>query len=245
MPVRRSTWRALPPRMPRASGARGKWWRRGRRAPRSTGCARRRLVLPDDADDHALHDHITLVYAQGLHGRIGGLQPDPAPWLTIKALHGSAVAMHQGNDGLAAVGLITLLHDDEVAVLDVLVDHRLAAHLEDVTAAAPRDELVWHGNGVVTGDRFDWLAGRHETEQGQFGGPGLSLGRDDLDGPALVMRPADVAFTLQISEVLMHRGERVEAELPGDLLEARGVPLGIEVTRDKVEDLALAARNRH
>ena len=127
----------------------------------------------------------------------------------------------------------------------MLVDHRLAAHLQDVTATAPWDQLVGDGNGVVAADGFDRLASRHQTEEGQLRGARLSLRGDDFDGPALVVRPADVPFALQISEVLMHRSERVEAELARDLLEARGIPLGVEVTRDEVEDFALAARNWH
>jgi hypothetical protein len=59
------------------------------------------------------------------------------------------------------------------------------------------------------------------------------------------MGPADVPFTFQIGEVLVHRGEGVKPELAGDFLEARSVPLGIEVSRYEVEDFALAARNRH
>src|SRR5437870_612596 len=42
-----------------------------------------------------------------------------------------------------------------------------------------------------------------------------------------------------------HRGQRLEPELAGDLLEARGVPLFLEVFRDVIEDLALAPRDRH
>src|SRR5260221_5197317 len=231
--------------MPRESGGPARWWRRARPAPPSTAYGKRRLVFPDDADDHALDDHVPLVHPQRLHGGIGGLQADPAPGLTVKPLDRGAVPVDQGDDGLAAVGLITLLHDDEVAVLDVLVDHRLAAHLEDVTAAAPRDELVGDGNRVVAADGFDRLAGRHQAEEGQPGRPPLSLRGDNFDGPGLVVRPADVPFALQISEVFMHRGERVEAELTRDLLEARGVPLGVEVTSDKIEDFALAARDWH
>src|SRR5437667_17829 len=45
--------------------------------------------------------------------------------------------------------------------------------------------------------------------------------------------------------VFVDRGQRLEPELAGDLLEARGVPLFLEVFRDVIEDLALAPRDRH
>src|SRR5204863_7974248 len=131
------------------------------------------------------------------------------------------------------------------AVLDVLVDHGIAADFQHVAATTSRDQLIGYGDGIVPADGLDRLARRDETKQGQLGGPSLTLGRYDFDRAALVMRPADVPFSLQIGEVLMDCGERVEAELAGDLLEAGGVPLGIEVARDKVEDFALAARDWH
>src|SRR2546425_4322607 len=39
----------------------------------------------------------------------------------------------------------TTLFRSVIAVLDVLVDHRVAANLQDVAASAPRQQLVWYG----------------------------------------------------------------------------------------------------
>src|SRR2546425_8990746 len=226
-----------------ASRAPARWWLPGRPGPRSSGCGG--LVLPDDADDDPLHDDVALVHAQGVHGGIGGLEPDPPSRLAIELLHGGVLTVHQRHDRLTVVGLVALVDDDEVAVLDVLVDHRGAAHLEDVAAAAARHQLVGHGDGVVAAHRLDRLPRGHQTEQPQLGGPALALWRHDLDRPALVVRAPDVPFPLENGDVLVHRGERLESELASDLLEAGRVALGVDVAGDEVEDLALAAGERH
>src|SRR5947199_316840 len=76
-------------------------------------------------------------------------------------------------------------------------------------------------------------------------GCGLALWRDDLDGPALVVGAPDVAFALEIGEVLMYRRQGLESELARDFLEAGGVPLLFDMLGDVIEDLALAPRYRH
>ena len=45
--------------------------------------------------------------------------------------------------------------------------------------------------------------------------------------------------------MLVHRGERLEAELLGDLLEARRVALVLDVTLQVAEDFALALGQGH
>src|SRR5207249_2083372 len=87
--------------------------------------------------------------ATALHGGVRGLEPDPAAGFAVEPFHCGAGTLHERDDGLAAVGLVALVHDDEVAVLDVLVDHRLPADLEHVAAAAAGDELIRNGDGVV------------------------------------------------------------------------------------------------
>src|SRR6266550_594846 len=243
--VRRSTWRELPARSPKASAGRGKSWRRARRGPRSNGYGRRLLIFPDDADHDALDDDVALVEPQRLHLVVRRLQPDPPAGLAVEPLHRGPFTMDERNHGLTGVGLVAFLNDDVVAVLDVLVDHGVAAHLQDVAAAAPRQELVRHGDRLITRDRFDGCARSDQPEQRQLGGAGLALGRDDFDRPALVVRAPDVAFALEIGEVLVNRRERLEAELAGNFLEAGGVPLLFDVLSDVVQDLALAPRHRH
>src|SRR6266480_849894 len=101
MPGRRSTWRVLPRRWPKASDARAKSWRRAPRVRRSSGSARQPLVFPDDADDDSLHNHVALVEAERLHVLIGWLQPDPAAGFAIEALDRGALSMDQRDHRLA------------------------------------------------------------------------------------------------------------------------------------------------
>jgi len=54
------------------------------------------------------------------------------------------------------------------------------------------------------------------------------------------MRAPDVPFALEVGQVLVDCGQRLEPKLAGDLLKAGGVPLFLELFRDEVEDLALA-----
>src|SRR5882672_5647465 len=244
-PVRRFTWRELPARSPKGSGERARWSHRGRRGPRSIDCAKQPLVFPDDADHHALDDHVALIQPERLHLVVGRLQPDPPAGLAVKPLHRGSLTIDQGNHSLAGLGLVAFLNDDVVPVLDVLVDHRVAAHLQDVAAPAPRQELVGHGDRLVTRDRFDGSTGGDKAEQRQLGGARLALGRDDFNRPALVMGAPDVAFALEIGEVLVNGRQRLEAKLAGNLLETGGVALLFDVLPDVIQDLALAPRDWH
>src|SRR5229473_2963434 len=137
------------------------------------------------------------------------------------------------------------LNDDVVSILDVFVDHGVPAYLEHVAAPAPRQQLVGDGNRYVVRHCLDRMSGGDEPEQRQLGGAGLTFGRDDFDGPALVVRAPDVSLAFEVGEVLVYRRERLKPELARDLLEARGVPLLFEVFGDVIEDLALAPRDRH
>src|SRR6266511_415827 len=230
---------------PTASRGRATCSRRGRPGTRWSGCAGPALVLPDDADHDALDHDVALVHPQRGHRRVRRLEADPTAGFTIELFDCGARPLHQGYHRLAVVGLVALVHDDEVAVLDVLVDHRLAADLEDVAAAATRDELVGHRDGVPAGDRLDRRPGGDEPEQRQLRRAGLTLGGCDLDRATFVVRPVDVALALQVGEMLVHRGEGAEVEPPGDFLEAWSVALLRDVPGDEVEDLALTTGERH
>src|SRR5438093_6241729 len=192
--VRRSTWRALPARSPKASAGRAKSSRPARRGPRSIGYGRRLLIFPDDANHHALDDDVALVEPQRLHPVVSRLQPDPPARLAVEPLHRGPFSMDERNHGLAGLGLAAFLNDDVVAVLDVLVDHRVAAHLQNVAASAPRQELVRHGDRLVTGDRFDRSTGGDKSEQRQFRGAGLAFGGDVFDRPDVVLGREDGHF---------------------------------------------------
>src|SRR5207247_3287831 len=118
------------------TGWRGLAARSGRdgRMPPWSGCvARRRLELPDDPDHDALHHDVALVDAQRIDGRVRGLESDPAPGLAVESFHGGAGAVHERDDGLAVVGLVTRLDDDEVEVRCVFVYNILGAERADVS----------------------------------------------------------------------------------------------------------------
>src|SRR6266853_1087959 len=99
--------------------------------------------------------------------------------------------------------------------------------------------------GIVAGEGLDGVASRDVAQERQLGGAGLTLGGNDLDAAALVMIAVDVAFALEVGEVLMHRGERLESELAGDLLETGCIAVVGDVARDVVENLVLTAREWH
>src|SRR2546425_11530214 len=72
----------------------------------------------------------------------------------------------------------TTLFRSVIAVLDVLVDHRVAANLQDVAASAPRQQLVWYGECFVAGHSLDRGSGRDKSQQRQLCRAGLALGRN-------------------------------------------------------------------
>src|SRR5256886_6819766 len=169
-------------------------------ADRVTSVARHRvgtaLMPPDDAHDDTLNRNVALVETERRHGGICGLEPDPASRLAIESLDGGARALHQSDRGLPVVGLVALVDHDEIAVLDVLVDHRLTARLQRVAAAATGYQLVGHRDGVAAAHRLDRLAGRDQSVQRQLAGAGLTARRPDVDAATPVVRATDVALEI-------------------------------------------------
>src|SRR4051812_37912535 len=204
-----------------------------------------RSVLPDDADHHALDQHVALLEAQGLHGGVGRLQTDPAARLAVELLDGGLAAVDQRDDHLPVFRALLAVHHDDVAVHDVFVDHRRALRLERVVGASARQHLVGYGDGLLMHERFDWRAGRHLTQQGDLRRGRGAAWRQDLDRATLVVRPPDVPFALEIGQMLVHRGKRLKAEMLRDLLEARGVPLALDVALQIDEDFALTLGEGH
>src|SRR5438045_3937917 len=84
------------------------------------------------------HDALDLaavgVHDAGFHGAVGRLEADLAAFL-VEALEGGLTGVEQGDDLLAVAGALAALDDDEVAVAEVILDHAVAAHLQDVHAA--------------------------------------------------------------------------------------------------------------
>src|SRR5436309_12822252 len=96
----------------------------------------------DNADDLALDLDVARV--DRLHLPVRRLQAD-AVFLAEEALQGRAAVLEQRDDDVAVARGVLRLHDDVVAVVDVVLDHRFPAHAKDERVAALRREL--------TGDR--------------------------------------------------------------------------------------------
>src|SRR2546429_6483814 len=182
--ARRSTSPGWSLRMPTAWRGHGRSSTPARVATPSSVCAAR-LVFPDDADHHALDHDVALVDAERRHGGVGGLEPDPPAGFPIEALDRGARAVHQRDHRLAVVGLVALVDHDEVAVLDVLVDHRLTAYLQDVAPATAGDQPVGHPDPVRAAPRFDGGAGGDPAVQRPVRCPGLATRGDQPDATTL------------------------------------------------------------
>src|SRR6059058_3913336 len=138
-----------------------------------------------------------------------------------------------------------LVHDDEVAVANLLVDHRVAADAEDEMVARAADQVLRNTDGLGHVNRLDRHACGHRAKQGQGSGPRKDLRRHELYPPTLVVGALDVPFALEVGEVFVDRGEGVIVKLGRDLLEARRVAVLLRVGREVSENLPLAFRKRH
>src|SRR5687767_7452135 len=97
---------------------------------RSTDFARRvreppetPLAAPQHTDDDSLNRDVVLVHVDGGHRLICGLESNAAVLFPVELLDCSGGAVDQGNDHLAIVGTLPLVHDYEIPIPDLLVDH--------------------------------------------------------------------------------------------------------------------------
>ena len=85
---------------------------------------------------------------------------------------------------------------------------RFAGHPERVVgAAASREHPVGYREGFAVHDGLDRHASRDLAEQRDLRCAGGSARGEDLDGARLVVGTLDIALSLQVAQVLMHRGE--------------------------------------
>src|SRR3954468_2749209 len=124
-------------------------------------------VLPHHSDDDALDLYLIGIDEDRLHRGVGRLQADLVAGVAVELLERDVRAADQRDHHLAVVGALAILDHDEVAVADLLVDHRIAADAEDVGVALA-DEVFGHREGFVRGDRFDRQAGGDIAEQRQL-----------------------------------------------------------------------------
>ena len=173
----------------------------------------------------------------------------------LETLDGDVLA-EAGDDDLAVLRLLRLLHGEEVAVHDAGVLHAHAAHLEQVVGAA-REHAGFHEKGAVDvllgqdraagGDAADER--QRELRQARQGQAELLAARlvERAQGVGLQTDAArraadqlDHALARQRLQMLLGGVGRLEAELVGDL-GARGRRAGaLDRALDEIEDLLLA-----
>src|SRR4029450_3613372 len=128
-------------------------------------------------------------------------------------------------------------------VADLLVDHRVPFHTQDI-AIAFAGERLRDSNRLGPGNRLDGRAGSHVSQQGEFDrAAGASRG-NEFDRTAPVPGAADEAFLLQVAEVFVYRRQWRGVEPAADFLEAGSVTVLLDEVVEVVQNLALALRER-
>ena len=126
----------------------------------------------------------------------------------------------------------------------MLVAHGVAADLkgEDLAVA----DNVTQRDALCGLNGFNWLSGGDAAQQRQaFRALPAGACGQDVDGTAAVVRPLQQAFVLQIRDVLMHGGQRTEAQATGYFLIGRGVAVFLREAGKKVDDLFLPPSDSH
>ena len=113
--------------------------------------------------------------------------------------------------------------DDKVAVVDVVVDHRLPADPQDECVAAAAGELAGDGHrfGLVL-ERVDRLTGR-DLPDDRRGYDAAAERAGDRERPRARGVLREPAFLLELGEVVVDRRRRGEPDGLGDLAHRRRV----------------------
>ena len=180
-----------------------------------------------------------------IHRFVRRLQPNPPVALAIKLLDRGGRAVDESNHHLPVVGGVLLVDDDEIPVADLLVDHRVSANPQDEVVSTSPHQILGNSDRLGGLDRLDRHAGGNCAEERERGGPGEHIRRHELDTATLVVGALDVAFALEVGEMLMNRRERVIVKLRRDLLEARRVPVLFGIGLEVSENFPLAFCERH
>ncbi len=200
-------------------------------------------VFAEDSEDLALDADVGGRGVDGGHLGVGGLEADHVAF-AVEALEGGVGTVDQGDDDLALAGGAGALDEDVVAGDDVLVAHGVAADLKGEDFAVADD--VVEGDALGGFDGFDGLAGGDAAKEREAVGAFLAGARGQhVDGAAAVVGALQEAFVLQIGDVLVHGGQRTEAETAGDFLVGGGVAVLLREAGKEVDDLFLPPCDSH
>src|SRR5690606_4235376 len=202
-------------------------------------------VPPDHADHDPLDPHVLRPEVQRRHRRIRRLETHTPVRFPVELLHRRGIPVHQRHHHLPVPRDLAGAHDDVVPIPDLLVDHRVSLHPQHVVLAAAADHVLRDRNGLLLLDRFDRHARGDRPVQRELDRARPHADGNQLDRATLVVGLPDVSLPLQILQVLVHGGQRPEAEVLRDLLEARRVPVLFEVLLEEVHDLLLASGEWH
>ena len=175
-----------------------------------------------------------------LHRLVGGFEADPVA-VPIDLLEGRlAVLVAHGHD-LPVSGLFLLLDHHEIAVGDVLLDHRIAADHEGelVVGVGP----VVERQLVILLDRLDRLTGRDPADELQsLGAAGHRRIFQQLDRARHIRLAMDQPLLLQGLEVAHHAIGAFDMKMRADLPDGRPVAPPLDLAPDERVDFSLSRR---
>ena len=170
------------------------------------------LVFPHHRRHHARDLQFVLRLDRLVFGVRG--QEGHAVLSLPQILHGP-LAVHFGNNDIAALGDLSLVHDHHVAGKNAGAGHGVSGHLEQEGGLAVLDEKVVEGEGVCQG--FLGRTGKpgfHRAEKPDRGGDGHG------DEPAFVV-PLEDLEPLQLVDELEHGVLRAQTRHLPDFRETR------------------------
>src|SRR5258705_3628229 len=200
------------------------------------------LILPHHTDDNPLHLDMIRIDHQRLHCRIGRLQAH-APVLPIELLQRDIRAAEECDNHFPVVGGFAVLDDDEFAIADVLVNHRIALDAQHIGVALARQRFR-NGDGFAAGHRFNRRAGGDEAKKRELERATSCTRRHELDRSAPVPGAANKTFLLQVGQMLVDRRERRQVEATSDFLQAWRIAVVLNELVQVVEDFTLPFRER-
>src|SRR5581483_4087899 len=217
----------------------GPWGASPRRRESLRPCSA--LILAEHANHTPLHLHVRGRYDDRRHLRIGGLQPDFPRAFAIKPLQRGFFSADKREHNVSCIGDLGLLAHHIVAVHDVILDHRIALHLQHEGISSSRE--ITERNRLPLLHGFEGTAGGDPPHERKL----LHLALNYLffhglrqlhnfDRTALVISAPDKAILLQRGDVLVDGRERGQLQALANLFEAGSVAVlgfkGHQVVQD-------------